>query len=109
MSIIIHFGMNKTGSASIQQSLYHHLSDERFHYLRIEGANHGESLRVAFVDNPANLLKCRVLGLSSEQIHEKRNELKERLAQELIFSINKPPLISAEAIFSMNMPSIDRI
>lgn len=36
---IVHFGMHKTGSTSIQRSLYTHLPDPRFRYISILGAN----------------------------------------------------------------------
>jgi len=45
---IVHIGMHKTGSTSIQRSLYAHLPDQRFRYISIKGSNQSMPLMALF-------------------------------------------------------------
>ncbi|AKF25720.1 hypothetical protein YH65_10230 [Sulfurovum lithotrophicum] len=45
---IIHIGMHKTGSSSIQQSLFHNLKDDTFSYLDMGIPNHSISMSMLF-------------------------------------------------------------
>ncbi len=80
---IIHIGMHKTGSSSIQHSLYSNLKDDVFTYLDVGKANHSILLSMFFRD------------LSPQS--EKYAEIKNRLIKKIEES-NPVMIISAEAV-----------
>lgn len=96
--LILHIGMPKTGSSSIQESLARSLSDENFHYLNI-GVNHAGILRRLFLEG-------------SRGNHTKRqNEIWQRLKTECQRSIDKNVslIISGEGIWHFSHSSLEKI
>ena len=49
---VLHYGMHKTGSTAIQEALFHHLDDPRFHYLGMGVANQSADLISLFEVDP---------------------------------------------------------
>ena len=59
---ILHAGMHKTGSTSIQLT-FNELDDDSFYYARILNApNHSRHIQTAFSDNPGGTRLNRVLN-----------------------------------------------
>lgn len=73
--LVIHFGMAKTGSTSIQTVLAGLAPHPEFHYLCVDGAaNAGRTLTAAFASDPAALNVHRRLGLSEPALAEQRDQ-----------------------------------
>ncbi len=56
-TVVLHFGMHKTGSTSIQESLAALPSTDRFTYADLGAVNHSGALLKAFADNPEDKLR----------------------------------------------------
>src|SRR5574343_24923 len=73
--LVIHFGMAKTGSTSIQTVLAGLPPHPDFHYLCVDGAaNAGRTLTAAFASDPAALNVHRRLGLSEQALDAQREQ-----------------------------------
>jgi hypothetical protein len=81
---IVHFGMHKTGSTSIQQSLYRRLADPRFHYIDLGVADAGPRLAAVFQRQPEDAT------------------LRARLDRELRDSGPRTAILSAERLSDFN-------
>jgi hypothetical protein len=98
---IIHFGMHKTGSSSIQDSLSSHPDVEGFHYARLSKAGKGNAsgpIQMAFLSNPGKHFKIKQLGLGNEELERKRNEALSALHRELAYASSKTVIISGEGV-----------
>lgn len=49
---IVHIGMHKTGSSSIQNMLFHHLKDKKFNYTNLGEANQSAQIYSLFSEHP---------------------------------------------------------
>lgn len=49
---VVHIGMHKTGSSSIQSMLYNQLNDDNFHFTKLGGANQSAQIFSLFADHP---------------------------------------------------------
>jgi hypothetical protein len=67
---VIHFGMNKTGSSSIQQSFWNQLDNPNWKYLDLGWANHGASLSTIIPAQPHP--RDIALGKTDQVTFEKR-------------------------------------
>ncbi|MBF0122419.1 MAG: hypothetical protein HQL21_03285 [Candidatus Omnitrophica bacterium] len=102
MKTIVHFGMPKTGSTSIQYSLYGHLTDDRFLYLDFGEANASDAMDILFSQNLAkiNLLERR--GVISSDIEMMRARKRDCLDQQMALAHGKTAILSAESIAWFN-------
>ena len=57
--IIIHIGMHKTGSSSIQQTLHKYMNDKRFTYVDLGHANHSRQISSLFEKNISSFFKLK--------------------------------------------------
>ena len=98
--IIIHFGMHKTGTTSIQMSLYKNFLDKNFHYVNLGKANPSNLLIAAFKRNPVRNIFFRKNGINVEEIVKIGNKTKLLLKRELTYALNneKIPIICCENI-----------
>jgi len=96
---IVHIGMHKTGSSSIQQSLSGVKTSE-FEYLNLGSPNHSSLLSNIFCSSPYTYHENIRLGLSKSQINERIQSLKNLIDNALAFSISKHVIISGEDLSS---------
>ena len=96
--VIIHFGMDKTGSTSIRASLSRRLSDPLFYYLTLGIANASRSLAAGFRETPTNFPYFRNSGLSADELQRLRVESIENLNEELRNAAGRTGVLSAEAV-----------
>lgn len=93
--IIIHIGMHKTGSSSIQRTLYKYLNDKRFTYVDLGSANHSSYISSLFEkdirkrDNRVNP------GSNKKQLNA---SIKKRLIDNFTTLDDKVMIISGESI-----------
>ena len=77
---ILHFGMHKTGSSSIQESLHGASSLRGAHYVNLGHANASGSLQAAFTDDVAAKMRRRH-GVDEDHLERKRAKTLAALAQ----------------------------
>ena len=93
--IILHIGMNKTGTSAIQNSLYG-INSHGIRTVRFKEKNHSVPMKTIFSERPARTWKN--IGLTDNQIKEKRDEYKKILEEELADKSIKRFIVSGEAI-----------
>ena len=93
---ILHFGMPKTGSTSIQESLYSGLTDPDFYYADLGHPNHGGILVNAFQDRPQWHHTNQKQGISLEKILSERPAVLKRLADQIGRCRSRTMIPSAE-------------
>lgn len=109
MNIILHYGMHKTGSTSIQFLLHKNLIDERFKYLAISSPNMSSDLATLFYDNPLDYQLNKKLGYTEADIQKIKDKLRGKFIDRLSESKNKTVIISAENISWMPLSALTRM
>ncbi len=107
---ILHLGMPKTGTTSIQRSLCFGLSDPAFRYLHWQRINCNSEMDMLFANSPANSYFSVKLGWSARQIRR----YKTRVADELEKILETTPadvrlIISAEPSWQMQESEFVRL
>ena len=97
---IVHFGMHKTGSSSIQQSLFDKLNDPAYHYVNLGNPNMSGSLATAFMTNSENHHANRKRGLNNKEVNKKRCRILKKLDSELKTAGDKTVILSGEFMSS---------
>lgn len=95
--VILHIGMHKTGSSSIQRSLYGY-DDGRTFYARFPERNHSAAIRGGFSTHPERYHQWRKLGLDDTEIRRRRGAARAQLAHELARTDRHTLIISGEGI-----------
>ena len=75
LTCILHIGMPKTGTSSIQDSMYFGLSDPRFHYISFDGSNSEMVLAPLFKALPENAWAFVCRGWTSQQIEAYKSQI----------------------------------
>lgn len=97
-NVIVHFGMPKTGSTSIHESLFQNLSDPGFHYVNLGGANASLGIVTAFKATAARFHVHVKRGTSPEELLKLKRDAVERLTSELRCAGARTALLCGEAI-----------
>jgi hypothetical protein len=100
---IVHFGMHKTGSSSIQQSL-HGLKTSEFEYLELGVPNHSGILINLYARDPMQHHSNIKAGRDIKKVRERQKSMNRILENALNSSQAKSIIISAEAL---SAPLID--
>jgi hypothetical protein len=107
---VLHVGMHKTGTSSIQSMLYRHLSDERFHYANLDGENQSVPIYSLFCDQPEDYYINRALGWGPEEVaafnDSNRKSLIEGFKSQRADVVE---LISGEDIGAMSAAELQRL
>jgi hypothetical protein len=104
-SVVVHFGMPKTGTTSIQRSLSKRLSDARFHYIDL-GSNPNHAIATAFKGEPSRYRRHAKLGTPPEQLPHLRDMALRKLRAELETAATRTGILSAEIICTMRAQDI---
>ena len=105
---IVHFGMPKTGSTSIQASLLAAGTLPQAHYLNVGHKNSGRVLATMFLDDPREFHLNRKWNLEREELERARVEAFASFARQ--FQTDRSVFIlSGEAISSMDEASLGRM
>lgn len=95
MKVILHFGMHKTGSTSIQRTL-RKKKDPAFNYLPWEIFSHSNLFRLLFEDDDSIPLREKVAGITHENMAERREHWAARTARNIRKNPDKTVVFSAE-------------
>jgi len=79
---VIHFGMFKTGSSSIQHSFAEQLGDQHWHYLKLGSPNHGGAFSRLFAED-LSARRHVIFESDLQGLEAKKLKLKKRLAKQL--------------------------
>jgi hypothetical protein len=104
--VILHFGMPKTGSSSIQASLYAGLRDARFSYLHFGRANANREVIIGFADDPNRYGLIRRLALSEEALEQTRLDVRRRMLEQIEQAAGKTVILSCEALYGLKLPEL---
>ncbi len=99
---LIHFGMHKTGSTSIQEAFFRRLSDDQFHFVDLGLANCSPFLATAFLHHPMEYPSNRRLGKSESQVLEERENIRRRLLEQLAIAGKRNAILSSEFVCRMS-------
>lgn len=107
---IVHIGMHKTGSSSIQNMLFNHLKDTNFHYANLGDSNQGAQIYSLFSEHPEKYHGHVARGWSTSDI----NQYIENNFKMLIDGFKKTgnstiEIISGEDIGNLNFNEIIRL
>lgn len=80
---VVHVGMHKTGTTSIQQTLFRNPSVQGCHYIDFDRPNASLPMLAAFADEPAALPIFRQLGLSADEVTRLGQTARDTLARGL--------------------------
>ena len=108
---VVHIGLHKTGSSSIQESLWRNLKDSRFHYVcALDNQPNQGFLMALFGDgNTAVDLRHRQLGMSPQEIEIRKHRMLSGLECELKRARGKTAIISAENFSTLDESSVKRL
>jgi hypothetical protein len=105
--LVLHVGLHKTGSTSIQNSLKGY-SASGIKYLDLGPPNHSVPIRAAFTDNPhpeTEGVHARV-GRTADEVSEMRRDVVERLRKQLSSKGFDKFVISGEGITQLSEASL---
>lgn len=106
---VIHIGMHKTGSSSIQSSLYKQLTDENFSYADLGGPNHTSRILQLFSEHPEKYKSNSTKSLSKGRKKLSRQIFEDELVQS--FSQDKAAnlIISGEGIYNLSVGELRKM
>jgi len=111
-TVYLHIGMHKTGTTSIQATLFKNrlkLRDHALNYLSIN-QNHSATLYPLFCDNPHLYHINRSAGVDTEEKAARRNSIvDEALRHELETNTCSRLVISGEDLIQLTPPGIERL
>lgn len=104
MKVIVHAGMHKTGSSSIQDS-FHGYESKQFRYFGWRSPNHSALMVLLFASNNYlfNYHGHRSKGLSLDQLLSDRKEWMPQFDEALSAADERPVIISAESLTNGNL------
>jgi hypothetical protein len=108
---ILHVGMPKTGTTSIQESLYHGLDDPAFRYLGLGWTNSASYLVPLFSEFPEMFWRFRAKRYSRARIEQVLQSYACRLRKALrqARTRSQTPIISAEHCWLMPPTDLERL
>jgi hypothetical protein len=108
--LVLHIGLHKTGSTSIQDSLQGY-SAERIKYLALGPANHSVAIRTAFTDSPhpeKDGMHAR-LGRTAEGVARMREDIIARMNTQLSSREFDKFVISGEGITQLSVAALQEL
>jgi hypothetical protein len=96
--LVVHFGMHKTGTSSIQESLFRRLADKRFYYVNFGIPNASNGVTMCFRTDLERYGPLRKTGVTAEKLASRRAEALRRLSSEIEASAGRAAVISGEHI-----------
>jgi len=109
MRCIIHIGMHKTGSTSIQHSL-DGFSDDRFLYAHLgDNPNHSLAIYSLFADSPERHDLHKAAGRDGSAVQDYIAKVRIDLARAISIAQGRTLLISGEGISTLQQKDLDKL
>lgn len=108
MKLIVHFGMPKTGTSSIQRSLHAALDSADFHYLSTGTANLNRTLINGFRANASQHFTNRFAAAQIDEAAASR-EAQSALSQSIREGGDRTAILSSEYLTSQARPEFERL
>lgn len=112
MAVVLHFGVHKTGSSSIQNALANHNLSDGWKYIHFGQPNSSLITRAAYSigRNTSNSPELRHLIAAGDGEEVRRRKIRDYIQSELSrFSSSKNCIYSAEAIVMLNQAELSRL
>ncbi|MBD3842729.1 MAG: hypothetical protein IE909_12765 [Campylobacterales bacterium] len=106
---IVHIGMPKTGSSTLQDTFYEIIEDKRVSYGNLPEANQSGRFAGLFIDKPENYHYFSNRGWNREQIENFNQKNRELLIQGFLNSDSSIELISGEDLFHLQKNEIEKM
>ena len=97
-TLILHIGMNKTGSSSIQSSFHKNFNNDKIHYFDLNNANHSVAVEKAF----------KIKDMSPDMIEE-RQQIKNMIVKQIEESDAETFILSGEDISKLAIPDLKNL
>jgi hypothetical protein len=103
--------MPKTGSSSIQESLFHGLRDPRFRYLALGLVNASRPIQVLFADQPVAAHTHRAQGVSAQAMQNRKEFFSECFERQIRKAKQEKatPILSAEDCWFLSAQELARL
>jgi len=105
---IVHVGMHKTGSSSIQNFLYNDLKDSNFEYIDLNISNQSAVIYSMFSNEPEKYHMHRSKGNTLSDVLEYNKQNKKLLLKSFFKSPAENMIISAEDIMYLKYDELER-
>lgn len=105
---ILHFGMHKTGSTSIQKSLFYLTTEVPWVYLNAGKPNASVALHTMFSTRPENNNRNVKLGLNAAEVRQRRQDCFKRMEAQ-IAATDKDLLLSGEGMCVLDEAELKRL
>lgn len=105
---IIHIGMHKTGSSSIQESLSKCKNLNHFHYANLLTSNHSGKIFSIFSDSSKNLHTLRRRGMTDDEIQTFINNAKRMLISNCMDLKCDTMILSGEGIIKLSLEELKK-
>ena len=106
---IVHIGMHKTGSSSIQATLSRQKSSSDFHYVKLDSPNHGGNIFSLFTEYPEKYHAWRKQGLSKEDVHKINQKTERMLISNFTETNSDTVIISGEDIVNLSQDALEKL
>lgn len=109
--LILHVGMPKTGSSSIQESLLFGLRDPRFRYLALGAVNASRPIQVLFADQPVAAHTHRAQGVSVQAMQNRKEFFADCFERQIQKAKQEKatPILSAEDCWFLSSQELARL
>lgn len=96
---LLHIGMHKTGTSSLQNALANYLTDPGFHYLEIGCTNHNQAFSSLFKKDPYAYHGNTSIGLGKCDVDEYRDAVEKKIISSFVdYANHVVEIISGEDI-----------
>lgn len=107
---LIHVGMHKTGTTSIQKTLAALPPNDKCHYVTLWNVpNAGKSMHAMFGENPASFHLHQKRGRSAKELREMGARLRQELTDQITANKGKTIIISSETISHMSKAEVTHL
>lgn len=109
--LILHVGMPKTGSSSIQESMLHGLRDPRFRYLALGFVNASRPIQTLFADRPVAAHTHRAQGVSAQAMQNRKEFFSDCFERQIQKAKQEKatPILSAEDCWFLSAQELARL
>lgn len=106
---IIHVGTHKTGSTSIQDTLFRELSDPAFEYAKLGRPSHSTSFQHAFLASPESHISLRSRNLTDDEVLKICRRARLKIKRAVSEAAAPTVIFSGEGIILLDEAELERM